>query len=184
MFAYHLVPFNDEFCFEHDSCNDYSFMIYRLLPVEFDVVMAKPPLLYECQSHPTLSTEERTRLCRCLNYEKLTLEACKDLAKNRRIPPGVAVQALASQQSEMQIRSSMAEASQTPRRVARTTATAAEGVSPELLDEEQQLRLNLQRMQFRVKELEKVCRNMKGQMAKMAKGKSTSHGSRGMPRLC
>ncbi|CAD5187429.1 unnamed protein product [Musa acuminata subsp. malaccensis] len=154
-----------------DSARDCFDGIYRALEIYLE-------------SHPTLSTEERTRLCRCLNYEKLTLEACKDLAKNRRIPPGVAVQALASQQSEMQIRSFMAEASQTPRRVARTTETAAEGVSPELLDEEQQLRLNLQRMQCRVKELEKVCKNMKGQMAKMAKGKSTSHGSRGMPRLC
>ncbi|RRT84195.1 hypothetical protein B296_00003934 [Ensete ventricosum] len=141
--------------------------------------------MYPSQSHPTLSTEERTRLCRCLNYEKLTLEACKDLAKNRRIPPGVAVQALASQKSEIQIQRSMAEASQTPRRIARTTATVDEGVSPDLSDEEQQLRLNMQKMQCRVKELEKVCRNMKGQMAKMAKGKSTSHGSRGrMPRLC
>ncbi|RWW34215.1 hypothetical protein GW17_00001028 [Ensete ventricosum] len=141
--------------------------------------------MYPSQSHPTLSTEERTRLCRCLNYEKLTLEACKDLAKNRRIPPGVAVQALASQKSEIQIQRCMAEASQTPRRIARTTATVDEGVSPDLSDEEQQLRLNMQKMQCRVKELEKVCRNMKGQMAKMAKGKSTSHGSRGrMPRLC
>lgn len=49
------------------------------------------------QSHPTISTEERSRLCRCLNYEKLSLEACKDLAKNPRIPPRIAVQALAAQ---------------------------------------------------------------------------------------
>ena len=49
------------------------------------------------QSHPTISLEERSRLCRCLNYEKLSLEAYKDLAKNPRVPPRLAVQALASQ---------------------------------------------------------------------------------------
>ncbi|KAL2557768.1 BTB/POZ domain-containing protein [Forsythia ovata] len=51
------------------------------------------------QSHPALSLEERSRLCRCLNYEKLGLEACKDLAKNPRIPPRIAIQALSSQHS-------------------------------------------------------------------------------------
>ncbi|KAL0358241.1 UNVERIFIED_CONTAM: BTB/POZ domain-containing protein [Sesamum calycinum] len=54
------------------------------------------------QSHPCLSLEERSRLCRCLNYEKLSLEACKDLAKNPRIPPRIAVQALSSQHSIIQ----------------------------------------------------------------------------------
>ncbi|KAK7407773.1 hypothetical protein VNO78_09843 [Psophocarpus tetragonolobus] len=50
------------------------------------------------QSHPMLAFEERSRLCRCLNYYKLSFEACKDLAKNPRIPPMVAMQALISQQ--------------------------------------------------------------------------------------
>lgn len=51
------------------------------------------------QSHPTLPLEERSTLCRCLNYDKLSLEACKDLAKSPRIPPRIAVKALASQGS-------------------------------------------------------------------------------------
>lgn len=50
------------------------------------------------QSHPNISTEDRTKLCRCLNYKKLTLETCKQLAKNPKIPPNIAVQALKSQQ--------------------------------------------------------------------------------------
>uniref|UniRef100_A0A1J3JCZ5 BTB/POZ domain-containing protein n=1 Tax=Noccaea caerulescens TaxID=107243 RepID=A0A1J3JCZ5_NOCCA len=50
------------------------------------------------ESHPNLSTEDRTKLCRCLNYKKLTLETCKQLAKNPKIPPNIAVQALKSQQ--------------------------------------------------------------------------------------
>ncbi|CAO1943602.1 unnamed protein product [Urochloa humidicola] len=155
------------------------------------------------ESHPALSLEDRTTLCRCLNYEKLTLEACKDLAKNRRIPPGVAVQALASQQCKLQISSKPAAAkearpdpSRTPRRVSRASARAR-SVSVDLDgrggDEKELLRLNLQRMQSRVVELERACKEMKGQMSKMAKGKSSlslgaaschQTGGRGLPRLC
>ncbi|CAH2053272.1 unnamed protein product [Thlaspi arvense] len=50
------------------------------------------------ESHPNLASEDRTKLCRCLNYKKLTLETCKQLAKNPKIPPNIAVQALKSQQ--------------------------------------------------------------------------------------
>nr|GEW76026.1 BTB/POZ domain-containing protein At3g19850-like [Tanacetum cinerariifolium] len=47
------------------------------------------------------------------------------------------------------------------------------------------VKLNLQRMQWRVVELEKICREMKGQMSKMVKGDRimSSHG-RALPRLC
>ena len=168
------------------------------------------------QSHPALSLEERTTLCRCLNYEKLTLEACKDLAKNRRIPPGVAVQALALQQCKLHISEpgpgaaapatkerrpnpSACSQSQTPRRrVARRATRSVDlggcrgGGGDD--DEKELLRLNLQRMQSRVVELERACKEMKGQMSKMAKGKSFSFGAgaaschqtggRGLPRLC
>ncbi|KAK2635766.1 hypothetical protein Ddye_030558 [Dipteronia dyeriana] len=52
------------------------------------------------QSHPRLSLEERSKLCRCLNYEKLSLEACKELAKNHKIPPKITIEALISQHSK------------------------------------------------------------------------------------
>lgn len=148
------------------------------------------------QSHPALSLEERTTLCRCLNYEKLTLEACKDLAKNRRIPPGVAVQALASQQCKLHISEpgpggsataaagkerrpdpSSCSQSQTPRRRVARRATRSVDLGRRSGgddDEKELLRLNLQRMQSRVVELERACKEMKGQMSRMAKGKSLS----------
>ncbi|RLM73256.1 BTB/POZ domain-containing protein [Panicum miliaceum] len=169
-----------------DSARDCYDGVYRALDIYLE-------------SHPALSLEERTALCRCLNYEKLTLEACKDLAKNRRIPPGVAVQALASQQCKLQIskpaaaaaaKDGRADPSRTPRRVARARSASVDldGGS----DEKELLRLNLQRMQSRVVELERACKEMKGQMSKMAKGKSSSLGAaschqtggRGLPRLC
>lgn len=147
------------------------------------------------QSHAGLTIEERTTLCRCLNYEKLTLEACKDLAKNRRIPPGIAVQALASQQSKLQIKPNAAakggrpDPSQTPRRVVSGSARAR-SVDLDAMDEKELLKLNLQKMQTRVVELERVCKEMRGQMSKMAKSKSfgttscLQTGGRGLPRLC
>ncbi|KAL6651813.1 hypothetical protein ACP70R_010738 [Stipagrostis hirtigluma subsp. patula] len=169
-----------------DSARDCYDGVYRALDIYLE-------------SHPALSLDERTALCRCLNYEKLTLEACKDLAKNRRIPPGVAVQALASQQSKLQItkpaggaagKEGRADLSRTPRRIvragARTRSVDLDGGS----DEKELLRLNLQRMQSRVVELERACKEMKGQMSKMARGKSfgaaSCHqtGGRGLPRLC
>jgi hypothetical protein len=34
------------------------------------------------QPHPDIPFEERSRLCKCLNYGKLNFGASKDLAKN------------------------------------------------------------------------------------------------------
>ncbi|KAG6478471.1 BTB/POZ domain-containing protein At3g19850-like [Zingiber officinale] len=117
------------------------------------------------ESHPTLTVEERTRLCGCLNYEKLTLEACKELAKGRRVPPTVAVQALASQQHKVENWSSICKL----RSIASSESEEEEQEEEE--EEQQQLRLSFQRMMM------EVCRNMKGRSA-------ISHGSKGLPRLC
>lgn len=58
----------------------------------------------------------------------------------------------------------------------------AESVS----EENEDMRLNLQRMQWRVVELERACRKMKGEMSRMARNKiATSPGNnRALPRLC
>lgn len=158
------------------------------------------------QSHPTLSFEERSRLCRCLNYEKLSLEACKELAKNPKIPPRVAIQALISQQSKVTATEEFVHASPC------STASASNhfnshshssshsqmvlynnggvGADKDSFPEESSLdtKLNLQRMQWRVVELEKLCREMKGQMSKMVKNNvlssSTPTHGRALPRLC
>ncbi|CAK9138300.1 unnamed protein product [Ilex paraguariensis] len=127
------------------------------------------------ESHPTVSPEDRSRLCRCLNYKKLSLEACKDLAKNPRIPPRIAVEALAAQHSNITTQDYVYE-------TLNTSSTHSES-SPE---ENEDMRLNLQRMQWRVVELEKLCRKMKGQMSRAAATSSVmiapSH-STALPRL-
>jgi hypothetical protein len=48
------------------------------------------------QSHPNLTPQDRTEICRCLNYKKLTMETCKQLARNPKIPPEIAIEALKS----------------------------------------------------------------------------------------
>ncbi|KAL5215366.1 hypothetical protein ABZP36_004518 [Zizania latifolia] len=195
-----------------DSARECYDGVYRALDIYLETNFAEfsanriTELLARVQSHHTLTIEERTTLCRCLNYEKLTLEACKDLAKNLRIPPGIAMQALASQQSKLQITpASAAEAGDRrpdPYRTARKVGGGASGSGARArsvvlgaMDEKELLKLNLQKMQNRVVELERTCEEMRGQMSKMAKAKSfgggggaaaSCHqtGGRGLPRLC
>ncbi|MCL7036108.1 hypothetical protein MKW94_000828 [Papaver nudicaule] len=124
------------------------------------------------EAHPTLSVEEKSRLCKCLNYEKLTLEACKDLAKNIRVPPRVSIQALISQQaSKFPIKTTLQDdliQTETqmmilyPKKQASDTEKFRESTA-----EKDELKLNLQRMQWRVMELEKSCREMKNQMSEI-----------------
>ncbi|XP_010557566.1 PREDICTED: BTB/POZ domain-containing protein At1g50280 [Tarenaya hassleriana] len=61
----------------------------------FDGVYRAIDIYLEC--HPNLSLEDRTELCRCLNFKKLTLETCKQLSRNPKIPPIITVHALKSQ---------------------------------------------------------------------------------------
>ncbi|KAF5182260.1 BTB/POZ domain-containing protein [Thalictrum thalictroides] len=140
------------------------------------------------ESHPTLSFEERSVLCRCLNYEKLSLEACKDLAKSPRIPPRIAVQALISQQSKVQGEAPLSESSCSPFATQFTSSPGAldSDTLSEYSEAKEEMKVNLQRMQWRVMELEKVCIDMKNQMSKMVKNKSisTTANNRAMPRLC
>ncbi|KAL1807518.1 hypothetical protein ACET3Z_024508 [Daucus carota] len=186
------------------------------------------------ESHPSLSLEERSRLCRCLNYKKLSLEACKDLAKNPRVPPRVSVEALAAQTSsttydiitnspaldpspkdhdheyQSSSYSSYNRASTndpikshnqrimyngspgdqsmiTHKNYTETTDYDHQDHKNNAAEENDEMRIDLQRMQRRVVELEKVCRKMKGKMSRMGKNASPmmSHArSKVLPRLC
>ncbi|KAF6160770.1 hypothetical protein GIB67_035971 [Kingdonia uniflora] len=134
------------------------------------------------ESHPTLTMEERSRICRCLNYEKLSLEACKELAKNPRVPPRITVEALVAQQAKVQIKE-IITAPESPS----WSETDTDKFSEFSSEEKEEMKMNLQKMQCRVVELEKVCKQMKGQMSKlMVKDKVFSNltNSRALPRLC
>ncbi|KAI4385823.1 hypothetical protein MLD38_003816 [Melastoma candidum] len=156
------------------------------------------------ESHQGLTFDERSRLCRCLNYEKLSLEACKELAKNPKVPPAIAVQALMAQQSRLPTQQCevLSSPMPTPRRgcdkvVARDSPRRTSVVEGEIVaydrvdmenieEENRDMRMNLQRMQWRVVELEKVCKEMKGRMSRMVRHPTGGPGvsARALPRLC
>ena len=120
------------------------------------------------QSHLTLSLEERSRVGRCLNYEKLTFEASKDLAKNPRIPPNISVQALMSQQSKVPQNEFVYESgsSGSKSNYSHSHLILFNGSidSEESFSEgTEDMKLNLQKKKWRLVELEKACREMKGQ---------------------
>ncbi|XP_057741141.1 BTB/POZ domain-containing protein At1g50280-like [Arachis stenosperma] len=126
------------------------------------------------QSHPMITFEERSRFCRCLNYNKLSFEICKDLAKNPKIPPRIAMQALISQKAKI------------PQRV---FAVNEKGIMDHsqiilynesntnnlFLEEKEDMRLNLESMQLRVRELEKLCNQMKNQMSRFGVNNSNNN---------
>ncbi|CAN1240582.1 BTB/POZ domain-containing protein At3g19850 [Linum grandiflorum] len=93
------------------------------------------------ETHRSLSMEERSRLCGCLNFEKLSMEACKEMAKNPKIPPTISVQALMSKRSTI----------------------------PNSIDMDIEIEMNVVKMQERVVELERNCRKLKKEMSKMGK---------------
>lgn len=102
--------------------------------------------------------EESSRLCGCLNYNKLTFEVSKELAKNQRIPPRIAMQALISQQRSVP----SCEYANYESEIILYCEDDKDG----FLEEKEDVRMNLENMQWRVKELEKLCKEMKVQMSK------------------
>ncbi|KAJ8759626.1 hypothetical protein K2173_009273 [Erythroxylum novogranatense] len=157
-----------------DSARDCFSGVYRAIDIYLE-------------SHPCLPFEVRSRLCRCLNYKKLSFEACKDLAKNPRIPPNVAVQALMSLNSSKTNKEFVqSETTTTP--VDTLRMISSNGIDEKsLLKENEDMVISIEKMQKRVKELEKVCREMKGQMSGLVKKKVMTAASpqyRALPRLC
>ncbi|KAK7404365.1 hypothetical protein VNO78_05207 [Psophocarpus tetragonolobus] len=117
------------------------------------------------ESHPRMTFEERSRLCRCLNYSKLSFEASKDLAKNPRIPPRVAMQALISQQSKIPTSDFVIES---PRMKKHSQIVLYNEANRESFSiQKKDMRLNLDKMQWGVIELAKLRTEMNGQVSQL-----------------
>ncbi|PKA52622.1 BTB/POZ domain-containing protein [Apostasia shenzhenica] len=139
--------------------------------------------------HNRLSEEEKLKICSGINYKKLSPEACKHLAQNSKFPSRTAVRALLYQQSKIKSllqESSCLKSMDGQRRVSsdeEQIVLYAKKLDPSV--ENEKLKAHLQGMQWRVMELEKACRKMQNQMAKMMKNKtSNSVISRSLPKLC
>ncbi|XP_008797422.3 BTB/POZ domain-containing protein At3g22104-like [Phoenix dactylifera] len=146
--------------------------------------------------HAQLSEEEKMNICCAINCEKLSVESCKHLAWNSKVPKRTAVQALISQQ--LKLKSLLEDTNHL-----KSFSSPLKGNEYEknqcddgeqiilyakklnLPMENEKLKAHLQGMQCRVMELEKICKKMRTQMAKIMKTEVSSPGSsRSVPRLC
>ncbi|KAG2712287.1 hypothetical protein I3843_04G109800 [Carya illinoinensis] len=151
------------------------------------------------QVHAGLSEEEKLKICCALNYEKLSADVCIHLAQNIKFPAKTAVQVLISQQCQLK---SLLYGTNNYRAYTDRLCTSTEVRSKGMKDEANgqvelyegkldvssdcsKLRAQLQGMQWRVMELEKACRKMQTQTAKIIKSRVSRHGhTRSLPRLC
>ena len=149
--------------------------------------------------HAGLSEEEKMKICYALNYEKLSTEACIHLSQNAKFASKSTVQALISQ--PLKIKNLLQGTNNTklhmdsPCNFTETRHKAKKDEASEQIvlysgrldisADNDKLRAHLQGMQWRVMELEKICKKMQTQMAKILKSKVTSHSTaRSLPRLC
>lgn len=149
--------------------------------------------------HAGLSEDEKMKICCALNYEKLSTEACIHLSQNAKFPSKSTVQALISQQLKLKnllqgtnntklYTDSPCTFNDIQAKAKKDEATKQVVLYSGRLDisaDNEMLRAHLQRMQWRVVELEKVCKKMQTQMAKIMKSKVSSRSAaRPLPRLC
>ncbi|KAI6672843.1 hypothetical protein NL676_000749 [Syzygium grande] len=146
--------------------------------------------------HAGLSEEEKIKMSRALNYRKLSAEACKHLSENSKFPSKIIAQAVNSQQFKLK---SLIRVSSNSSAFTSSPCNFSDDIKKDeagkqivlyagdldLSTDNVRLRAQLQGMQSRVTELEKLCRKMQNQMAKVLRSRvSSSHKSRSLPRLC
>ncbi|CAA6671283.1 unnamed protein product [Spirodela intermedia] len=134
------------------------------------------------KAHPWLTDSEREQLCRLMNCQKLSLEACTHAAQNERLPLRVIVQVLFFEQ--LRLRTSIAgwffvsdnlENSHAPQgnlQLIKKNEEPAQTEISEELNESDQI-LPGDDMRVRLSELEKECLNMKQEIDKLGKPKSS-----------
>ncbi|KAL5977395.1 hypothetical protein ACLOJK_021741 [Asimina triloba] len=132
------------------------------------------------KAHPWLSKSEREQLCRLLDCQKLSLEACTHAAQNERLPLRVIVQVLFFEQ--LQLRTSIAgcflvsdnlDGGSRPLRGGVAGEPSEGGGWATAIRENQVLKVGMDNMRMRVSELEKECLNMRQEIEKLGRGRST-----------
>ncbi|KAI3795410.1 hypothetical protein L1987_38062 [Smallanthus sonchifolius] len=153
------------------------------------------------QVHTGLSDEEKTSIFDSLDYTKLSSESCNHLTQNDKFLPRFATLALKAQQRKLenlfrgmdvQKRFTLPphEVVVTEEGMHEQVVIYAEQVVPyerkeDIVIENEKMKAHLEGMQWRVVELEKVCRKMQTQMTKILKSKSSRQTSaKSLPRLC
>lgn len=130
------------------------------------------------QSHPWLGESEREQLCRLMDCQKLSLEACTHAAQNERLPLRVVVQVLFFEQ--LQLRTSIAgcflvsDNLDGSRQLRSGVAGSSEGGWTTAVRENQVLKVGMDHMRMRVCELEKECLTMRQEIEKLGRVKGSS----------
>ncbi|KAL8033764.1 hypothetical protein ABFX02_13G178500 [Erythranthe guttata] len=132
------------------------------------------------KSHPWLAESDREQLCRLMDCQKLSLEACTHAAQNERLPLRVIVQVLFFEQ--LQLRTSIAGCFLVSDNLdggSRQLRSGLVGPTNEggwatAVRENQVLKVGMDSMRIRVSELEKECSNMRNEIEKLGKGKGSS----------
>ncbi|MED6120024.1 hypothetical protein PIB30_017275 [Stylosanthes scabra] len=139
------------------------------------------------ESHPMIAFEERSRLCRCLNYNKLSFEVCKDLAKNPRIPPRIAMQALISQKAKIPASvfaiNNNGKGIMDPSQII-LYSSDSNNTDNYFLEEKEDMKVSLESMKLRVRELEKLCNQMKNQMLRFGANNNNNDNGFLSPSTC
>lgn len=133
------------------------------------------------KSHPWLAESDREQLCRLMDCQKLSLEACTHAAQNERLPLRIIVQVLFFEQ--LQLRTSIAgcflfsdNLADGSRPLRSGPCGSQEGGWNTAVRENQVLKVGMDSMRMRVSELEKECSNMKQEIEKLGRVKGGGGG--------
>ncbi len=138
------------------------------------------------KAHPWLSEAERERVCKIMDCQKLSLEACTHAAQNERLPLRVVVQVLFFEQ--LQLRTAIAGSflvsdnlGPSGQQVRPSTLGEVGGATQagmrggdgwvNVVHENQVLKGNMDRMLSRVSQLERECNTMRHEIEKLHRGK-------------
>ncbi|KAM0951686.1 putative BTB/POZ domain, NPH3 domain, NPH3/RPT2-like family protein [Dioscorea sansibarensis] len=129
------------------------------------------------KAHPLLTEGEREQLCRSIDCQKLSLEACTHAAQNERLPLRMVVQVIFFEQ--LQLRSSIAGClmvsenldTSRPLRSGNAASEEGNGWSTNAASENQALKMGMDHMRMRVSELEKECSSMRKEIEKLGIGR-------------
>lgn len=130
------------------------------------------------KSHPWLAESDKEELCRLMDCQKLSLEACTHAAQNERLPLRIVVQVLFFEQ--LQLRTSIAgcflvsENLEGSRQLRSGFGGPTEGGWDTAVKENQVLKIGMDSMRMRVFELEKECSEMRREIEKLGQAKSSS----------
>eukprot|EP00250_Pteridium_aquilinum_P016457 c23112_g1_i1 orf=39-1952(+) len=129
------------------------------------------------KAHPWLKEEEREQLCRLMDCQKLSLEACSHAAQNERLPLRAIVQVLFFEQ--LQLRTAIASCfmvsdnsrplrNQSASEAVPAAALRGEGWANAIRDN-QALKVDMDHMKLRVSDLERECTGMREELEKIGK---------------